>query len=416
VFTLSHYWFYYTFFPRKVKCAIERRIDLSFLLFPVYGIMGTRHHAEDPQMTNPYEDLFKGAGAPDRNDPLLRPIVPESADPLDDLETHRRLNWILLAIYIVGMVLVNVVMYAIFIVKYGEGDQILVNITDYAVSFDVAESDLYEDYPYAVRITGTFRNGNAFALGSVYADFTFLDAEGSEIGTSSYSEDDVAAHDALLVDDTLYFDVPVDSIEYEWGFDMSSGFYLAVNAIHALVLAALFLLVDRRHFADRWRLFKRDWRLGISQIVTGAVLVYAAMIASSLVMDWLGVSGSSENEATIASMFQPEPLRLAVLFLTLCVLTPIVEETIFRRVLFGFFPKRFGPVVPILVSGFVFGLMHVASYGDFIQAIPYVAMGLVFGAVYWMSKRNIYVTMGVHFINNFISFAIYVAALYGVAV
>lgn len=367
-------------------------------------------------MTNPYEDLFKGAGAPDRNDPLLRPIVPESADPLDDLETHRRLNWILLAIYIVGMVLVNVVMYAIFIVKYGEGDQILVNITDYAVSFDVAESDLYEDYPYAVRITGTFRNGNAFALGSVYADFTFLDAEGSEIGTSSYSEDDVAAHDALLVDDTLYFDVPVDSIEYEWGFDMSSGFYLAVNAIHALVLAALFLLVDRRHFADRWRLFKRDWRLGISQIVTGAVLVYAAMIASSLVMDWLGVSGSSENEATIASMFQPEPLRLAVLFLTLCVLTPIVEETIFRRVLFGFFPKRFGPVVPILVSGFVFGLMHVASYGDFIQAIPYVAMGLVFGAVYWMSKRNIYVTMGVHFINNFISFAIYVAALYGVAV
>jgi membrane protease YdiL (CAAX protease family) len=60
--------------------------------------------------------------------------------------------------------------------------------------------------------------------------------------------------------------------------------------------------------------------------------------------------------------------------------------------------------------------MHVASYGDFLQAIPYVARGCVFGYIYWSSNKNIHVAMSVHFINNFISFAIYVAALYGIAI
>ncbi|MDP3129775.1 MAG: CPBP family intramembrane metalloprotease, partial [Bacillota bacterium] len=71
------------------------------------------------------------------------------------------------------------------------------------------------------------------------------------------------------------------------------------------------------------------------------------------------------------------------------------------------------PTLPILISGLIFGLMHVATAGDLPQAIPYVMMGFVFGYAYWSSGRNIYVTMGVHFLNNFISFLIYVAALYG---
>ena len=93
---------------------------------------------------------------------------------------------------------------------------------------------------------------------------------------------------------------------------------------------------------------------------------------------------------------------------------PIVEELTFRKALYGFFYRRLGPVVAIIASSLVFGLLHVASYGDFIQAIVYVPMGAVLGIFYYLSKRNVHVTIGIHFINNFISFLIYAFAAYGV--
>jgi membrane protease YdiL (CAAX protease family) len=60
--------------------------------------------------------------------------------------------------------------------------------------------------------------------------------------------------------------------------------------------------------------------------------------------------------------------------------------------------------------------MHVISYGDFIQSIPYIFMGGIFGFVYHWSRNNIYVTIGVHFINNFLAFALYALAVLGVGI
>ena len=365
-------------------------------------------------MTNPYEDLFKTAGQPASAQPATTPPAEaESDDPLDDRHKTDKLNLRLLVIYILGLVLVNVAMYAIFFLAYPDPAAIQAGIVPSDVSFIPSTSGLDQDFPHAVILAGRFENQNGVRLGNVYADFTFYDVDGNIIGTSSYSQDGIDPDQALFVSDVLYFDVAVDSIDYDWGFDMSSGFYLAVNAIHTISIALIFVILDHAHFADRWRRTRKQWTQAIGGIVMGELMVYIALVVSSVVMERLGLSTGSENEATIASMFEADPVVLATLFLTLCVFTPIVEETIFRKVLFGFFPKRMGATLPILLSGLVFGLMLVAANGDFLQAIPYVMMGFVFGYVYWSSGRNIYVVMGVHFLNNFISFLIYVAALYG---
>jgi len=361
-------------------------------------------------MTNPYEDLFRTA-VPTETAPVAAPD-PET-DPLDDLFKTRRTNFLLLAAYVLALVIVNVAMYGIFLTRYDDPAAVTENIVAVDVTYQFSESDLYEGYPFAVSVAGRFENHNPFALGSVYADFSFYDADGGLVGSSSYSADDVAEGDGLVVEDTLYFDAEVASIAYDYGFDMSSGFYLAVNAIHGFFLAVAFVYIDRDHLADRWRRFRKNWKNMVGHIVMGEAQVYLVLILANFLMEQLGLSTGSQNEATIASMFKPDVVVLVTLFFTLCVFTPIVEETIFRKVLFGFFPKRLGPIVPILVSGIVFGLMHVVSNGDYLQSIPYVLMGFVFGWVYWSSGRNVYVTMGVHFLNNLISYLIYVAMIYG---
>jgi hypothetical protein len=130
-------------------------------------------------------------------------------------------------------------------------------------------------------------------------------------------------------------------------------------------------------------------------------------VAQLLLVYGFGVQAGSENEQMIGSMFSNDPIQLAMLFFLLCVFTPLVEELIFRKVLYRFVDRRFGPIAAIISSGLVFGLMHVISFGDFVQAIPYVMMGMVFGVIYHRARKNIIIPIGVHFINNLVSFLVY---------
>nr|MDA3932020.1 CPBP family intramembrane metalloprotease [Mycoplasmatota bacterium] len=60
-----------------------------------------------------------------------------------------------------------------------------------------------------------------------------------------------------------------------------------------------------------------------------------------------------------------------------------------------------------LISGLVFAFLHVASYGDFVQVIPYAFMGLAFSYIYFYSGRNLYVVIAIHMINNLIPYLLY---------
>ena len=270
-------------------------------------------------MNNPYEDLFKTAAKPDPTQPGLAPAVPPADDDmLDDRHKTRKTNLRLLVVYILGLVIVNVAIYAIYFLTYGDPVATQANIVEVDVQFIPSESSLYPDDPFAVILDGRFENHNTFRLGKIVADFTFLDGEGNTVGTSSYSLDHVEPTAALIVHDVLYFDTAVASIEYEWGFDMSSTFYLAVNAIHTISIALIFILLDRAHFADRWRRTKKGWKQALGGIVTGEIMVYMALLFSSILMERLGITTGSENDDRLAVQAGPghprhplpHPLRL----------------------------------------------------------------------------------------------------------
>ncbi|MDP3130432.1 MAG: hypothetical protein Q8N15_03735, partial [Bacillota bacterium] len=165
-------------------------------------------------MNNPYEDLFKTAAKPDPTQPGLAPAVPPEDDDMDDdRHNSRKTNLRLLVVYILGLVIVNIAIYAIYFLTYSD-PATQANIVDVDVQFIPSDSDLYPDNPFAVILSGRFENHNTFRLGKIVADFTFLDGEGNTVGTSSYSLDHVEPTAALIVDDVLYFDTAVASIEY----------------------------------------------------------------------------------------------------------------------------------------------------------------------------------------------------------
>lgn len=274
-----------------------------------------------------------------------------------------------------------------------------------------------EIYPYLFEISGEVASDYEEELPLVYVSVIFYNSEGTEIGYYYQQLEDFSSDDRFIINGELASSVDYSSCTYDVGFDLAPTTYTLYNLLPVLISSILFFLVDWSCFKHDAIEFKNNKKKYILQIVSGFVMVYAALLVANIILEIIGVYVTSQNEMTISSMFTDSPLQLVLLFFLLCVFTPIVEEVVFRKIIFTFVEPKLGHITAIISTGLIFGIMHVAAYQDFIQAIPYVFMGLTFGYIYWRANKNIYVTIGVHFLNNLLSYVIYFAYIvFGISI
>jgi uncharacterized protein len=84
-----------------------------------------------------------------------------------------------------------------------------------------------------------------------------------------------------------------------------------------------------------------------------------------------------------------------VLFFSIALAAPVLEEILFRGIILDGFLKNYTPFKSILVSALLFGIIHM----NFQQGIGAVFMGIVVGFLYWRT-RSILFCIAVHGLNN----------------
>jgi len=136
------------------------------------------------------------------------------------------------------------------------------------------------------------------------------------------------------------------------------------------------------------------------------VVKYAVGLITAIIMMMLKLDTNtitSVNQELIETYIKRAPLLMAI---STSLLAPIYEELLFRL---GF-KKVFGNnMLFVLISGTLFGLLHVFPLEEgisltlgIVQSISYVSMGIFLAFVY-KKYNNIYYSIGIHFLNNFIS-------------
>ena len=110
---------------------------------------------------------------------------------------------------------------------------------------------------------------------------------------------------------------------------------------------------------------------------------------------------TSENQSTINDLLGQFPILMSF---SAIILAPYYEEVLFRL---GFRKCISNRIVFILVSGLLFGLIHIFPTDihlgvALIQSIPYVSMGLCL-AYFYEKYNNIFYSILVHFYNNLFS-------------
>lgn len=168
-----------------------------------------------------------------------------------------------------------------------------------------------------------------------------------------------------------------------FGFDYNpfmSTIY--TNIIGFTIALIIVIVIMKKDFIDE----KIDHPISISKIigwsVLGIFLAYAAqIIAVTIEIEFLGIDPESENTEIIVQLTRLNPLFLLIPAIT----APILEELIFRKILFDAFYKKMHFFWAALLSSLIFGVLHM----DLIHLLIYVTMGFVFAYLYVKTKRII---------------------------
>lgn len=175
--------------------------------------------------------------------------------------------------------------------------------------------------------------------------------------------------------------------------------YLA-SAIYANIVTFVFgVIIITNLLKQELRQERREHPLSVGTVIGWTILgVFLAwggqLIAVSIEIYIFDVSPGSANTDLIVSMAKMNPLFI----LLPALLGPIIEEFVFRKVIFGALYKKMNFFLAALISSLIFAVFHM----EFVHILIYFSMGLVFAFVYVKTKRII-VPIIVHMTLNSIT-------------
>ncbi|WP_040983888.1 CPBP family intramembrane glutamic endopeptidase [Oceanobacillus jeddahense] len=126
--------------------------------------------------------------------------------------------------------------------------------------------------------------------------------------------------------------------------------------------------------------------VGVGGIIVWSVLgIFMALLsqglAATIEMEVFGIDPGSENTQGIMNMARAVPIFVILP----AILAPILEEIIFRKIIFGSLYKKMNFFFAAIISALIFAVIH----WDFLHILVYTAMGFVFAFLYVQTKRII---------------------------
>ena len=190
--------------------------------------------------------------------------------------------------------------------------------------------------------------------------------------------------------------------------------YACLNTFIELIMFVVVILFYKKYLKKDLVLFKLNKKDYIKKIISYflifLVVKYGVALFSSLLLVMLGSDlVTSENQESVVTLAKTLPFMMMI---STSLLAPFVEEGIFRLGIRKVINNKY---LFILVSGLIFGFMHIFPtelplYVALIESLNYVTMGLLLAYIY-NETDNIYVVVIIHALNNLLSMLMILATM-----
>jgi len=165
----------------------------------------------------------------------------------------------------------------------------------------------------------------------------------------------------------------------------------------AVAFIVSFILISRnKQFWDVFKGEKASIGASIGWGVIGFFLVFLGQTIGAYIELALGIDMGSENTEAIMSVTKVAPIMIiATVFLG-----PILEELVFRRVIFGSIIQNYNFWIASIISAIVFAAIHM----DFTHILLYTICGMIFAFLYHKTKRLLTPIIAHVLLNGFVTF------------
>lgn len=128
--------------------------------------------------------------------------------------------------------------------------------------------------------------------------------------------------------------------------------------------------------------------------VIGFFLVFFGQTIAALIEVMIGIPPGSENTASLVEIAKIAPIMIVLI----AVMGPILEELVFRRVIFGSLVQVQGFWLSAIISGVIFAAIHL----EFSHIILYTVCGIIFAFLYHKTKRLLTSIIAHILLNTFV--------------
>ncbi|MEC1525813.1 type II CAAX endopeptidase family protein [Neobacillus niacini] len=177
--------------------------------------------------------------------------------------------------------------------------------------------------------------------------------------------------------------VGIPGLMFLFGYlGINQGLVVPYWLIFSFTLALIIILFILRKEMKKARLDeRRGTSFGFSAVwaVAGVFLALFAQSLAANIERLIGVEMGSENTQQILTIIESFPLAILVS----SVIGPILEEIVFRKIIFGSLHKRLNFFFSALISSVIFALAHMEPE----HILLYSAMGFTFAFLYVKTKH-----------------------------
>ncbi len=180
--------------------------------------------------------------------------------------------------------------------------------------------------------------------------------------------------------------------------DLNIIFKQIYMILYQLILTLIIIYIYRKDFIPNFKDFVKNNIEYFKKYIKFWFIALGLIILSNYIITPFTTSNVSENQQAIVGLLNKIPIYT---FIITVIIAPILEESVFRLSFRKIFAHN--NVLFILISGLVFGSMHVlgslSNTIDLLFIIPYSIPGMIFAYCYTKSN-NIFIPISLHFIHN----------------
>lgn len=196
------------------------------------------------------------------------------------------------------------------------------------------------------------------------------------------------------------------------GLNMSSDYMTALlNVLFDFFLMVMAIIIFKYELISQFNKLKRRRMVDIyMEILIGIGIIYLLNVVGNMItLLTTSTVGSSANQTQITTLLNVAPILMIV---CIVIFAPVLEEIIFRLMIFTGTYQRFGRIAAYIISAGLFGFLHVYSaifagnVSEILQIFPYLFMGAGLCFVYEKAD-NIYIPICAHALINVISVIAY---------